>query len=47
MDTDAHGSKTKGLSVSIRVNPWLNWIFRILPVWSGLLPGAFQQNDRG
>jgi hypothetical protein len=23
MDTDAHGSTTKDLSVSIRVNPWL------------------------
>jgi hypothetical protein len=27
MDTKAHGSKTKGLSVSIRVNPWLNRVF--------------------
>ena len=27
MDTKAHGSKTKGLSVSIRVNPWPNLVF--------------------
>jgi hypothetical protein len=27
MDTDAHGSKTKQLSVSIRVNPWLKLDF--------------------
>jgi len=25
--TDAHGSKTKDLSVSIRVNPWLKLDF--------------------
>jgi hypothetical protein len=27
MDTHAHGSKTKDLSVSIRVNPWLKLDF--------------------
>jgi len=30
MHTNAHGPKTKGLSVSIHVNPWLNRVFRIL-----------------
>src|SRR5262245_10957182 len=28
MDTDAHRSKTKELSVSIRVNPWLKSVFQ-------------------
>jgi hypothetical protein len=27
MDTDAHGSKTKDSSVSIRVNLWLKLVF--------------------
>ena len=29
MDTDVHGSKTKDLSVSIRVNPWLKLGFSV------------------